>query len=346
MDLTAARGEADELARFRRLLNATILATFALIVIGGVVRVSDSGLGCGAAGSGTHGWPLCGGRVVPFLQENAVIEFSHRAAATIVVVLIGLLALQAFRRLRDHGWLVRGSVAAGVLVLAQAVLGGLTVEHGLHSAFVAAHLGLAMLLLGLLIALHRISRPAESSPPVDGSRALRATATVSMVLLFGTIVAGGYVAGTEGEGTPNQPILGAHLACGEQFPACLNRFMPFSYGRLVDIQLTHRLFMYLTAIAVLAMTAVALWRRAREPALRERFLPFLLAPALLALQILLGALNVWLGKHPGLIVAHLTLATLLWATVVYAASSMLAVPAHARGSLEGPGATETQAAPA
>ncbi len=81
---------------------------------------------------------------------------------------------------------------------------------------------------------------------MDGSRALRATAAVAMVLLFATIVAGGYVAGTEGEGTPNQPILGAHLACGEQFPTCLNKFMPFSYGRLVDIQLTHRLFMYLT----------------------------------------------------------------------------------------------------
>ena len=299
-------------------------------MIGGVVRVSDSGLGCGAAGSGTEGWPLCGGRVLPFLQQNAVIEFSHRAAATIVVVLIAALALQAFRRLRDHRWLVRGSVAAGVLVLAQAALGGLTVEHGLHSAFVAAHLGLAMLLLALLITLHRIARPAESSPPVDGSRALRATAAVATVLLFGTIVAGGYVAGTEGEGTPNQPILGAHLACGQQFPTCLNKFMPFSYGRLVDIQLTHRLFMYLTAIAVLAMTAVALRRRARDPAVRERFLPFLLAPALLALQILLGAMNVWLGKHPALIVAHLTLATLLWATVVYAAGSLLAVPADAR----------------
>ena len=346
MDPTAARGEADELARFRHLLTATILATFALILIGGVVRVSDSGLGCGAAGSGTKGWPLCGGRVVPFLQENAVIEFSHRAAATIVVVLIGLLALQAFRRLRDHGWLVRGSVVAAALVLAQAVLGGLTVEHGLHSAFVAAHLGLAMLLLALLITLNRIARPAESSPRVDGSRALRATAAASAVLLFGTIVAGGYVAGTEGEGTPNQPILGAHLACGQQFPTCLNKFMPFEYGRLVDIQLTHRLFMYLTAIAVLAMTVVALRGRSRDPVLRERFLPFLLAPALLTLQILLGASNVWLGKHPTLIVAHQTMATLLWATVVYAASSLLAVPAHAHGSLEGPGTTETQAATA
>jgi heme A synthase len=68
MERTAPHGEADALARFRRLLNATILATFALIVIGGIVRVSDSGLGCGTAGSGTEGWPLCGGRILPFLQ--------------------------------------------------------------------------------------------------------------------------------------------------------------------------------------------------------------------------------------------------------------------------------------
>src|SRR3954451_7231914 len=98
---SAPRGEADKhLLRFRRLLNATVVATFALIVIGGIVRVSDSGLGCGAEGSGTKGWPLCGGRVLPFLQEHEVIEFSHRVAATVIVILIGLLALMAFRYLR------------------------------------------------------------------------------------------------------------------------------------------------------------------------------------------------------------------------------------------------------
>jgi heme A synthase len=332
----APRGEAAELLRFRRLLTATILATFALIVLGGVVRVSDSGLGCGAAGSGTHGWPLCGGRLLPFLQEHEVIEFSHRVVATLVVVLIVALAVQAFRRLHDRRWLVRGTVAAGVLVLAQAVLGGLTVEHGLHSALVAAHLGLAMLLLGLLIALRRMAQPENRAAPVDRSRAMRATAAAATVLLLATIVAGGYVAGTEGEGTPDQPVLGAHLACGEQFPTCLNRFMPFQYGRLVDIQLTHRLFMYLTTIAILAMTAMA-WRR------RVLNRAFLAIPLLLACQILLGALNVWLGKHPGLIVAHLTLATILWATVVYAAVSLVEVPAGARRTLQDPGATDTQA---
>jgi heme A synthase len=339
MPRVASRSEADELVRFRGLLSATILATFALIVLGGIVRVSDSGLGCGAAGSGTHGWPLCGGRVLPFLQEHQVIEFSHRAVATLVVVLIAALAWLAFRRLREHSWLTRGTVAAAVLVLAQAGLGGLTVEHGLHSALVAAHLGLAMLLLALLIALHRAAQPADAGAAVDDLRALRATALVSMVLLLCTIVAGGYVAGTEGEGTANQPVLGAHLACGEQFPTCLDRFMPFQYGRLVDIQLTHRLFMYLSAIAVLAMTGVALRRRAPNPA-------FWIAPILLICQIMLGALNVWLGEHPGLIVAHLTLATLLWGTVVYAAASLIAVPARSGQRVEGRGASETQAATA
>ncbi|MGH2925699.1 MAG: COX15/CtaA family protein [Solirubrobacterales bacterium] len=336
MRRVAPRGEADELVRFRRLLTATIAATFALIVIGGVVRVSDSGLGCGAAGSGTQGWPLCGGRLLPFLQEHQVIEFSHRLVATVVVVLIVALAVLAFRRLRDHRLLVRGTIAAGILVLAQAALGGLTVEHGLHTALVAAHLGLAMLLLGLLIALRRFAQPADRLDPIDGSRALRATAAATAVLLFATIVAGGYVAGTEGEGTPDKPVLGAHLACGEQFPTCLDKFMPFQYGRLVDIQLTHRLLMYLTTIAAIAMTAVA-WRR-RFPSRA-----FAAVPVLLAGQILLGAMNVWLGKHPWLVVAHLTLATILWATVVFAAVLLLEVPAGARRRLQDSGATDTQA---
>ena len=340
---SAPRGEANELRRFRRLLNATLLATFALIVIGGVVRVSDSGLGCGPEGSGTHGWPLCGGRVLPFLQEHQIIEFSHRVVATVVVLLIIALAIVAFRRLREHRWLVRGVVAAAILVIAQAGLGGLTVEHGLEPAFVAAHLGLAMLLLGLLIALRRLAQGDERTAPLDVSRALRCTTVVATVLVFATIVAGGVVAGTEEEGTTSGPVVGAHLACGTEFPTCLGKFMPFSYGKMVDIQLTHRLLMYLTALAILAMTVVAIRRRVVLPPDGNR--AFLLVPLLLVCQILLGAINVWEGKHPGLIVAHLTLATILWGTVVHAAASLMAIPETARASRadDGGRAAETQA---
>jgi heme A synthase len=328
----ARGGEASDLARFRRLTGATILATFALILIGGAVRVSDSGLGCGEAGSGTHGWPLCEGGVLPNTDANAIVEFSHRLAATVVVILIAFMAWQAWRRLRAHTWLVRGTVAAGILVIAQAVLGGITVENNLHEYLVAAHLGLAMLLLGLLIALRRLSQPQVEA--THGSRALRLLAVSSVVLVLCTIVAGGVVAGTEGEGTASEPVSGAHLACGEQFPTCLNRFMPFGLGRLVDIQLTHRLFMYLASISVLATAAVALRDRVRTRA-------FYLAVLILLGQVLLGALNVWLGKHPGLIIAHLTLGTVLWGTVVYASTSLLRAPAPASERLDSRAATGT-----
>jgi heme A synthase len=317
----AARGDGDELARFRRLVTLTIAATLVLILIGGIVRVSDSGLGCGAAGSGTHGWPLCEGGVLPASSAESAIEFSHRVAAGVVAVLIALCAWRALRRLRDHRWIVRGTVAAGVLVLVQAALGGLTVEQGLEEELVAAHLGLAMLLLGILIALRRAADPDAVPPPPQSVRLLRATTAVAGVLVLATIVAGGYVAGTEKEGTPGEPVVGqAHVACGtgysaDTFPACNGRFPGFGQSRLADIQLVHRALMFLTAIAVLAMAAVALIRRAPSRA-------FGVAALLLVAQIGLGIVNVWAGKHAGLILGHLALGTILWGTVVYAGATL------------------------
>jgi heme A synthase len=326
MNAVASGGAADEsLGRFRRLAGVTIVATLVLVLIGGIVRVSDSGLGCGPGGSGTHGWPLCEGGVVPAGSSESIIEYSHRIAATVVAVLILTLVVIAWRRLRDRKGLLYGSIGAGVLVLAQAGLGGLTVEEGLHEYLVAAHLGLAMLLLGLLIGLRRAASP--KTERVEVSRGLRTVTVVASVLVLATIVAGGLVAGTEGEGKPSEPVLGAHTACGEQFPGCLDRFMPFGEGRLVDIQLTHRALMYLAAIAVLAMTAMALRQGVRQRA-------FWIASLFLVAQIALGIANVLLGEHAGLIAAHLMLGTGLWCVVMLAATSLLpaSVPAGRRVS--------------
>jgi heme A synthase len=319
-------GDGDQLRRFRRLADLTALVTFLLILVGGLVRVSDSGLGCGPGGSGTEGWPLCGGDVIPLVgDENRLIEFSHRVLASVVVVLIGLLCWRAYRYLRpqrqpqtplpDHGWAFRGSIAAGLLVLAQAGLGGLTVEHSLAEELVAAHLGAAMLLLGLLLWLGIRARSDAAGlagepdrPPVRGLKPYAATAAV---LLLGAIVAGGYMAGTEEEGvTPGVNIGGAHLACGHQFPMCGDgRFLPFGENRLTDIHLTHRVFVYAATIAIIVLLSVAFARGSRDRLLA-------LAALLLLCQLLLGALNVWLGEHATLIVAHLAVGTLLWAAVV------------------------------
>jgi heme A synthase len=316
-------GAGGELLRLRRLINLTVVATLALIVIGGVVRVSDSGLGCGPEGSGTEGWPLCGGRVLPLVQENALVEFSHRAAATVVVLMIALIVWRILKLGPAASPLLRrGSIFAIALVLGQAALGGLTVEKGLEDELVAAHLGLAMVLLGTLLTLSWAAKPdsAQARAPLGG-RGLRPLAMATAVLVLATIVAGGYIAGTEEEGVRNGVANGAHLACGEQFPRCLNDgVLPFGeHGRLVDIQLTHRALVYLTSLAILALLALALYRRAFTRELG-------LLAALLAVQFALGALNVWLGKHPTLIVAHLTTGTLLFACSVATVLRFATVP--------------------
>ena len=287
---------------YRKLVLATGLATFVLIVVGGIVRVSDSGLGCGPAGSGFSGWPFCNGDVVPGVDLNSIIEYTHRALAIVVGFMILSLFVLAWRRRRD---LLAPTGALLVLVVAQGALGGATVEENLEEVYVAAHLGLAMLLLGLLLYLWRVVD--EVRPEAGGPR-LRGLSIAASAAVLCTVVAGGYMAGTQNYGRADYQLGdGAHHACGKEFPTCNGEFMPFGDARLVDIHLTHRFFMYIASALVIALVVVALRRRV---AVRYAWA----LAALLAVQVLVGALNVWLDEYELLILLHLALGTLLWAT--------------------------------
>jgi heme A synthase len=290
---------------FRRLVPATAAATFILIIVGGIVRVSDSGLGCGPGGSGLHGWPFCKGNVVPGVDLNSVVEYTHRALAGVVSIMIVALVVLAWRRHREYLGITVGLL---ILILAQAGLGGATVEDNLEPGYVAAHLGLAMLLLGGLLYLWRLT---SHAPRLEGGPRLRWLAVAASVAVFCTIVAGGYMAGTQKYGRPDYQLGdGAHHACGTQFPSCNGGFMPFGESRLVNIHLTHRAFMYLASILVISLVVVALRREVAKP------YAFALI-GLLCAQILVGALNVWISKeYEWLIALHLALATLLWATTL------------------------------
>jgi heme A synthase len=315
------------LLRFRRLVDAAILATFLLVVVGGVVRVSESGLGCGPAGSGLRGWPLCEGRLVPGADPETAIEYTHRVLATVVVVLLVAIVWQAARRFRDRRGLLAAGAVAVALVLFQAVLGGLTVEHGLDSALVAAHLGAAMLLLAVLIWISAAARAAAAQaaagpstpaasprPPAPGATARRAplaAGVVACALLLATIVAGGVIAGTERHGA-HEPgdEAGAHYACGMEFPTCNGAFLPFGEAKPIDIHLAHRGLMFLAVAAIAAFALLLARAGAGRPAAA--------IAAVLAVQVALGALNVWLAESQLLVLAHLTVATALWVLVVWA----------------------------
>ena len=309
-------------AGYRKLAYATAAMVFLLIVVGGIVRVSDSGLGCGPEGSGTDGWPLCGGRAVPLIDTHMVVEYSHRFLAAVVTVMVALLALYAWRRQRDNRPLVRTSLAAFGLILVQASLGGLTVEKGLKEELVATHLGVAMIQIALILLVARLSRPASERRPERvrpaTTRAITALSVTAAVLVLGTIVAGGYMAAGELEGTGREhAATDAHMACGDDFPSCNGGFLPFGTSRAMDIHLTHRALMYLASAAVLALFALVLAQRRRLDGDSGKALTRLASGAVgvLAVQVLLGAMNVWLGEHESLIVAHLTVGTVLWVTL-------------------------------
>lgn len=310
----------------RRLVLATGIATFVLIIVGGVVRVTDSGLGCGPAGSGFHGWPFCKGDVVPGVDLNSIVEYTHRVLAIVVGFMILAIFVMAWRRHREYLLPAAGLL---VLVIAQGALGGATVEENLEEAYVAAHLGLAMLLLGGLLYLWR---SVSGAPVTDGGARLRALGAVASVAVLSTIVAGGYMAGTQNYGRADYQLGdGAHHACGKEFPTCNGEFMPFGKARLVDIHLTHRAFMYIAALLVTALVVVAVRR-----GVLTRW-AWALA-GLLALQILVGALNVWLDEYELMILLHLALGTLLWATTL--GMTLQLAPARQRA----PGRAEVVAA--
>src|SRR5947209_5359538 len=105
---------------FRGLSVATAVVTYALVVLGGVVRVSGSGLGC-------PDWPLCHGRVLPPLDLHAIIEYSHRTTASLtsgLVLVTAAFAWVAWRRRRDI--VIPATVALGLLVV-QVVLGAVCI---------------------------------------------------------------------------------------------------------------------------------------------------------------------------------------------------------------------------
>jgi len=237
---------------------------------------------------------------VPGLDLNSVIEYTHRALAGAVGIMMIALAVMAIRQRR----LVVPAVAAAALVIAQGLLGAATVEQNLDEVLVAAHLGLAMALLALVLYIWRETR--EQRPPAVSEPRLRVLSIVSAGLVLCTVVAGGYMAGTQKYGRPDYQLGdGAHHACGKEFPTCNGGFMPFGDARLVDIHLTHRFFMYLTVIAV-GVLAILLLRRGMKRSAH-------ILGGLLVTQVVVGALNVWLDEYELLILAHLALGTLLWA---------------------------------
>ncbi len=298
---------------FRRLTSASLVATVVLIAIGGLVRATKSGLGCGTD------WPDCGGRLVPALETRAeIIEFSHRLTAAIVGFLILALAVVALRRLRDERRIKAVSVTALVLVVFQALLGAAVVKAELERFVVVAHLVAAMSLLALLVYLRgMVTARAQGLDGATDARLSRLTGAAGLAVLALLVV--GSLASTRDVG-PSWPLVDGQL-------------VPDLGVETFALHWLHRVLAGLVGIVVFAVAWTVIKRRREMPA-AARFAHA--AAGLFGFEVFVGALNLWTDLNALVVALHLTTGALIWAS--FAAMVTLTHPSVRRAPEPSPAA--------
>ncbi len=288
----------------------TALSTFLLIIAGGLVTSTDSGLA-------VPDWPLSYGQVMPPMVGGIFYEHGHRMVATAVGFLTTILAFWIWRT-DDRQWVrVLGWVAL-VAVIVQGVLGGITVLYLLPTPVSVAHATLAQSFFCLTIFLAMVTSPSwrMSSSQVSTTAgrtrtlALATTGTVFVQLILGAIMRHTQ----SGLAIPDFPLsygfLIPPLDPGQM--AAINELRladdlrPIEYNQ-IWIHFAHRVGALLVTIVLLA----SVWhilrsytdRQLREPAIAQMFL--------LVFQVILGALTVWNGKSVEVTTTHVAAGALL-----------------------------------
>jgi len=296
--------------QYVRFAYAGLAALTLIVLTGAAVRLSGSGLGCPT-------WPRCYGNVYPPLRTHALIEFSNRVVTVPVCLAAGLAWLAALRRRpyrRDLMWL---GAALPLGVVAQAVLGGLTVKGKLDYGWVMGHFALSMLILVAAVVLvwrARAAVPGASGPrarassevagagegPVDRTIARGLWGLVALGAL--TIFAGtaATAAGPHAGGEPGQKI---------------NRLSFDGRGTMDFVIHRHAEIAFVFSVA-----AVALWwlaRRRPATAMVRRSLTVLCV--LLAVQGAVGLDQYETHLPSELVWVHVALASAAWLSVLWAA---------------------------
>ena len=277
----------------RRVFLLAAIFAYVQIALGGVVRVTGSGLGC-------PDWPLCHGRPYPPADLNAIIEYSHRTVGAVTGVLIiatFVAAWAVFRTRRPAvAWLATASVIA---VSVEGALGGVVVVSELKPWLVAVHLGLAMIILGCVIATAVLSM--SQSPGIE-SAPFRRLASGAVAATYILLLSGSSVVATQSD------------ASCRSWPVC-------DFSSVNTFALLHR-GVALVAGLLIIVFLVAAYRHGL------RF--FAVATGLvLLLQLAIGAAAAVTNAATanGL---HVAIATLVWSGVL--TTTLLALPRADRAS--------------
>jgi heme a synthase len=298
----------------RNLSIASLVLTYGLIILGGWVRATNSGLSC-------PDWPTCYGQWwltpaefaalgdVGYSYFQVMLEWVHRLIAGVflgpLILVIAVIAF--FRRHVDRGgW----HLALGIcfVLLIQAKIGGITVLDANSPWSVALHLGNALFLFTLLIYFTIRLLPAHHFAAPEPGWWQPFLSGLWLVVL-GTMLTAAVTAKS-----------GASLACYE-WPACNGGWLPDLGDPQVRIHFLHRTLAALTGVGVLAFLVLAY--NGDNPILRRLALA---ATALVVAQVTLGALVIVLLVPVWAAVAHQAIGVLLFAVVAAALGTVWRAP--------------------
>lgn len=276
-----------------RLSLLTVVSTFFLLIVGGLVHGTGSSLAC-------PDWPTCYGTFFPEMKGGIFFEHSHRIVASLVGLLAIVQAVVIARARRGEGVVKLGFIAVG-LVIFQGILGGITVIYQLPTFVSSAHLATSMIFFSLtiLIAFKLAPAPEGFAPTPTGLEMPVAAVTVFAYL---QIVLGAVVRHTH-----------AGLACID-IPLCNGAIFPDDAPGILIVHMAHRLVGVLVALAVYALAALV-WKRAGANRM-IRNVGGIAAPVLVTLQVLLGFLSVHTSLQLHTVTAHLGGGALLLACLV------------------------------
>src|SRR5262245_58272218 len=137
--------------RLHHFAAATAVATFCLLIAGGLVSSTESGLAC-------PDWPLCEGKLIPKMVDGKQFEHTHRLVASAVAAMTFVLAAILLKRRREDRVLTRLGSFAAALVVVQALLGALTVKLALPPWVSSLHQATAMAFFCVTVTLAFLTR--------------------------------------------------------------------------------------------------------------------------------------------------------------------------------------------
>ncbi|MDH2444423.1 COX15/CtaA family protein [Amnibacterium sp. CER49] len=268
--------------------TAALLVSILLVVTGGVVRVTGSGLGCPT-------WPVCEAgslATTPALGIHGVIEFGNRLLTTVLCLAVGWAIVAARLQPVRQRPLTRLAWSQFWLVVGNAVAGGITVWTGLNPYVVALHFLLAFALLTTTTLTWHRARQSDEAATVAGPAGPITwvlTAVAAALVVLGTVVTGA----------------GPHSGDSAAVPR-----MDVSWTAITAVHGSVAI-----ATIVLALVLLVVLRRAGAgAALARRRVVVLLG--VLAAQAAVGIVQAFTGLPAVFVVVHLAGAAFVWVGVL------------------------------